>query len=414
MWEMKAGPKSKTHLSKNDLEHRVVEVASDLVRSATNLFESLDKPVRTPIDLTNALGLSKDIASRLLSALGKRDSLAVLNSLPGPETLNRVARSARDKVADPRILDAWVAAVRQFETFIANEVGGKHALDAIASAWLPEAREKFDRSSRQTVYRGTANLRGMAAAISLNSCFLFPNADGRTVDGVFVTGFVGLRRLRPGLSINIGVRRRAPELEQLPDSRVGHFAKQQMPLLLEEFCSKPMPTISATPAGDYSVFRVEGEDVGAAAVCDVYLTHSAVGIYPRWAVPAGSLTGPSVRLDVPSERMIFDVIVHQDVWRSRAPELRLYEILMRGATNPNDASFAPYRLETLERAQPIGRGISGRITEIPAYQDILRLVCRTRGFDPEVFRSYRSDSIYPIYGVQYYMVFDAPEKPANG
>jgi hypothetical protein len=82
---------------------------------------------------------------------------------------------------------------------------------------------------------------------------------------------------------------------------------------------------------------------------------------------------------------------------------------VRGATNPNDPSFAPYRLETLERAQPVGRGISGRITKVPAYRDILRLVCRTRGLDPAAFRTHRCDSVYPLYGVQYFMVFEAPE-----
>src|SRR5262249_54366335 len=161
-----------------------------------------------------------------------------------------------------------------------------------------------------------------------NTCLLIPSPDGRSVDGTFVTGFVGLRRLRPGLSINIGVRRRTPRTTESPETPAGHFAKQQLPVLLEQFCSKPMPTISTTQAGDYLIFKVEGEDIGATAVCDVFLTHSAGALYPRWTPPTAPLTGPSIRLDVPSERLIFDVLVHEDVWPAKEPELRLYEILM--------------------------------------------------------------------------------------
>ena len=51
-----------------------------------------------------------------------------------------------------------------------------------------------------------------------------------------------------------------------------------------------------------------------------------------------------------------------------------------------------------------------RVAEVVAYQDVLRHVCQARGLDPSSFRSYRCDSQYPVYGVQYYMVFEAPKR----
>ena len=396
------------------LEGRIVEVSRALNTAAQRLFASTSRPVRAPIDLTASLGLTKDVASRLLNALAKRDSLAMLCSMPGTEALFKIGKSARGKVSDAEAINEWNRAVEQFEAFISDEVGGKHALDAIASAWLPEARAKFEMANRQSACKAAGNLRGMMADVGVSTYFLLPNPDGETVDRVNVTGFVGLRRLRPGLPIIVGSRRRQPRTDPaLPPGRTP-IEKYELPVLLDQFCSTPVPSIGITEAGDFSICKMEGGEVGTAAVCDVFLSHFAPSLYPRWAPQQGFLTGPSTRLDVPSERLVFDVLTHEDVWKGKDPELRLYEILLRGSATPNDPSYDPYRLDLLENVRPLGRGISPcRVAGVDVYQDVLRHVCQARGLDPAALRSYRCDSQYPVYGVQYYMVFEAPDASAS-
>lgn len=390
------------------MEARVGQVARQISDGAESLFAALPRPVRAPIDLTSSLGLQKDVASRLLNALAKRDPLALLCALPGPEALYKIAKLARGKVSDPDTIANWVRAVEGFEAFISDEIGGKHALDAIASAWLPEARQKFEMANRQAACKSAGNLRGMIAEVGIHTCLLLPNADGQTVDRVYITGFVGLRRLRPGLPINVGSRRR-----QANAAAGTAGSRYERPVLLEQFCSAPVPSVTITEAGDYSICRVEGDEIGTAAVCDVFLSHFAPGLYPRWG-NGGTLTGPNIRLDVPCERLIFDVLVHEDVWPASEPEVRLYEILLRGPATPSDPSYDPYRLDLLESVRSLGRGITPcRVAEAPAYQDVLRYVCQERAFDPMKFRIFRCDSQYPVYGVQYYMVFEAPIRTAD-
>jgi hypothetical protein len=396
------------------LERRVIEVASLLSEAGSHLFAALPRPIRAPIDLTSTLGLAKDVASRLLGALAKRDSLAMLCAMPGPEALYKIGKSARGKVSDADAVSEWIRAVEEFEAFLTDEVGGKHALDAIASAWLPEARAKFEMANRQAACKSAGNLRGMIAEVGINTCFLLPNADGVTVDRINVTGFVGLRRLRPGLPITVGSRRRQPATDGPHAAASNAVDKYELPVLLDQYCSQPVPSVTITEAGDYSICRMEGDGVGTAAVCDLFLSHYAPGLYPRWSSPGAPFTGPNIRLDVPCERLIFDVLVHEDVWAGKEPEMRLYEILLRGAASPNDPSFDPYRLDLLENVRLLGRGIMPcRVAEVVAYQDVLRQVCADRDLDPRIFRSYRCDSQYPVYGVQYYMVFEAPASPES-
>src|ERR1043166_5338915 len=64
---------------------RVVAVGRELAAASQTLLDSLRTPVRTSSDLVKAAGVNKDIAGRFLTALAKRDPLAVVYYMPGVE-----------------------------------------------------------------------------------------------------------------------------------------------------------------------------------------------------------------------------------------------------------------------------------------------------------------------------------------
>ena len=395
-------------------ERRLIEVALRLRVAAESLFSAFTRPVRSPADLTASVGLTKDVAHRVHAALAKQDSLALLHAMPGPEALHAIGRLAQGRVADVSALNIWVRAVEEFASFLNDEVGGKHALDAIASAWLPEARAKFEMANRQSACKAAANLRGAISDVAIQTCLLLPNSSGASVDKIYVSGFIRLRRLRPGLAISVAnrtsPRESGPEAtgSRPPDSDFDR------PMLLDHFCSKPVPSIHVTEAGGYSISRIVGNSVGAAAVCDLFLCDSTAAAYARWADGPGELTGPGIRLDVPAKRLIFDVLVHQEVWKDIQPELRVYDIPLEGAAERNDPWYQRYRLDVLDGLRSLGRGILPcRVAQAAAYLNVLRHVCDSRGLDPESLRCYRCDSTYPLFGVQYYMAFAVPERPVH-
>src|SRR3569832_1079539 len=68
-----------------EVGERMVVVGKMLATSGEALIGSLRTPVRTSTDLTKAAGVNKDIASRFMSALAKRDPMAVAYYMPGVE-----------------------------------------------------------------------------------------------------------------------------------------------------------------------------------------------------------------------------------------------------------------------------------------------------------------------------------------
>src|SRR4051812_37771739 len=80
---------------------RAVVVGQILASASEGLLTALRVPVRTSGDLVKAAGINKDIAGRFLTALAKRDPLAVVYYMPGVESLRRLSRGARTRVGDP-------------------------------------------------------------------------------------------------------------------------------------------------------------------------------------------------------------------------------------------------------------------------------------------------------------------------
>ena len=112
--------------------------------------------------------------------------------------------------------------------------------------------------------------------------------------------------------------------------------------------------------------------------------------------------------------MIFDLLVHEDVWPRCDPELRIYDTVVNGVADVNDPTRDIDRLDLAESVQPLGQGTSRfRATEVPNYLDLLNYVCRKVGWDGERFRAYRCRIHYPFYGSQTCMVFDPPPAPTG-
>lgn len=395
------------------LESRMTEVAHALSTAGNSLLAALPSAVRAPADLGRALGLNKDISSRLLGALGKRDPLAVLFYMPGLESLHRVTASARKKSIAAEAVNAWDAAVAAFEILLKDEIGGKHALDSIASAWLPEARERFEMANRQAAYKAMANLLGATCELSIQAALIHPSAsDPARLDGVHLAMATGIRRLRPGMPIVLTSTQRTASPNQpsptlisktLDGKAVGTVETR---MLLDEFCSKPLPEITATEIENNRVYQLVGDDVGVDTACDLAFAEHNPAILTRYATKTGLKGCLTALLEQPSQRLVFDVLIHQDVWPVE-PLLCFYRLPPRGCAHPSDPKRAIDRLDLLDSIRSLGLGIrTSRISEAPSYTDALRTVCEQRGWNSDVFRSYRCDIRYPIWGVQYAMVFE--------
>lgn len=391
-----------------NVEERISRVGRDLSQSFRGVLGALPGAPHRPQWLARQLGVNTILTSRLLRATVQEDPLAVAHLMPGPEPLRRLLKAAEKKVDGSLIREAR-GAVDRFEQLIDTDAGDRSALDAIISGWLPDAREKVELIAKQSVFRGMSQLLGVACEVDHSTVILYPSAEAPDrADALFMTVSQGLRRVRPGDVVKYDTVHSQAQMYTVG----GQPVESVKGLLLEEFCTKPLPQIHVRNLGDKVLYTLLGEGVGVqSAVTLARATYhpSKKARFRGPADPAASTV--AVGISTPARTLIFDVLVHKDVYPGQEPTLSIYRTA--GVYTPVTENREIDRVEVLESVKPLGRGVARfRSAETPSHQEMIRHVCAQRGWDTEALRGHRCRIEYPIYSSEIVMSFDVPVKEA--
>lgn len=396
------------------LEGRIARIGESLARRVTRVVSAVPGTPSGPVSLARAIGVDKVLASRVLRAAANKDPVAVLQMMPGPEPLRRLASAAGKKGVSPELIEELQEAVNQFDELIRNEAGDRSALDAILSAWLPDARAEFELRRKQTAFRAMSQLKGQAADTFVSTVFMHPSSDGEHIDVVWIIGLLGLQRLRPGIAVKFATRRAesGEKTPRLPRTLDGTSVEGFDGLRLDQFCSDPPASLQVHRVGDVVHYTLAGDDFGPRSATDLVFAEVNLTELPRF-VPAEKRRKRHVFAEIttPAKLLVFDALVHDDLLSGADPALHIYDTSFEGVANVNDPTRDIDRLDLAESIQPLGRGISKfRSAEVPWYSELLRLVCEKLGWDGETLRGFRCRIDYPIYGSQVAMAFDTIER----
>jgi hypothetical protein len=401
------------------LETRIIAVGSALRDSLTAVLGAL--PAGGPQPLATYLSLDKVLMSRLLKAASRRDPVAVIYYSPGPDPVRRFLKAAK-KAGVPRQLVATAEqTVNDFSDLVRRDLGDRSALDALVSAWLPETRVEFELRRKQGAYRAMSQLMGTSTRTILATVLLHPNPDGESIDIVWLLGVMGMQRLRPGATVKFATRRmmsgsdgpRQPlTLDKKPvDPSGADFAHLRM----DEFCDSPPAAIDVAQAGESVHYLLAGDAYGPGSAVDFVMAEVNLGEIPRY-LPAGSGRKGYVFAEVstPTRSLLFDVLVHPDIYPNGFPQLLLYDTTSDGVADVNDRARDIDRQEFSESIQSLAPGVANhRVADIPHYVELLQHVTKKMGWPTEGFRGYRCQIDYPIYGQQVVMTFDPPAPPVK-
>ncbi|HWL93037.1 MAG TPA: hypothetical protein VNT79_05850 [Phycisphaerae bacterium] len=391
------------------VEDQIVTVGNDLARTFSDVLDAIPGGPHRPQRLARSLGVNTILTSRLLKAAQQHDPMAVAHMVPGPEPLRRLLRAAERKKVNPELIREARAAVDRFAQLIDVEAGDRSALDAIISGWLPDARERVELIAKQSVFRGISQLLGTACDVQHHTAILYPSSQRKDrVDQLWISVAGGLRRVRPGLVVHYDtVHATGPML-----TVAGKPVEGLDGLLLEQFCSKPLPELEVSHADGIAQYTLSGSEVGTQSA--VQLVHATFlpgkqALY-RSAGDSPRRTKMTIGIALPSRTLIFDVLVHQSVYTGQDPNLSLYRTVGVFHRDPSQREID--RLDVIESIQPLGAGIAKfRAAETPANQDMIRYVCARREWDVDQLRGYRCRIEYPIYGAEIVIGFDLGVRP---
>lgn len=401
-----------------DLAARMRRTGRALGDSLAEVVAGVEGVPRRPAELSRVLGLNRDIAGRVMKSIAARDGLEVLHVAPGPEPLRTFIRAAARRGAAPDAVAGAEIAIDHFDRIIRDDVGTRSALDAMIVASLPEARERFELASKQSVFKGMSQLKGVHADVWLNATLIHPAAaDPLHHDALLVHGAIGLQRVRPDIPVTFtyrefdtaGVRDDASDASNAdaPDWR-----------RLDAFCPHEPARLSTRRVGDVLYYALDDDRVGPAALSDMLVIDHHPATVDRFAAPStespprnrkGTFCAP----DIPVRSLVFDAILHESAFPGSDPHLAVYDMGPDGMAYVNDPRRDVDRMDVLESVEFLGQDLRRfHAPEMPRYTAMLEHICQHRGWDPAAFRGYRCRIQYPVHGWQVCMSFDPPAPPA--
>lgn len=387
-------------------------LGNDLARRLAEVLAHVVAPGDGPIAAARTLGLDKVLLSRVMKALRARDGAAALAAMPGPEPLRRLLASAAHRGAAPDRLAAAHAAVDRYDAAIRDTGGGRSLLDTILSAWDPGARRDFELRRKQAAFKAISQIRGAEARVNHAAVLLAPSSTLGMLDVLWVSGYLGLLRLRPGATVRFASRRLSPsDRERRPTSIDGAPLDSPESMLLADFCSAPLPSLDARRLGDSIFYTLAGDRFGGASAVNLVYAEMNAAELPRH-VPAGSGRRRFFFAEsaVPSAVLQFDILIHRDL-NPAAPRLDVYDTSYEGTANPNDPARDLDRLDLLETIEPLA---SLRSPDVPRYEELLARAAAGPAVraDLAAFHAWRCRIDYPLYGSQVTASFPGEEAPA--
>ena len=113
--------------------------------------------------------------------------------------------------------------------------------------------------------------------------------------------------------------------------------------------------------------------------------------------------------EMATRKMVFDLMVHEDVYPGASPSLVVYDTAGRGAARAGDPNRSHDIRSIPEKLEPIGTDHRRlRILEFPAYAQLREYVFDKLSWDGSKFRAYRIEIPYPLTGTQITMAFHNP------
>jgi hypothetical protein len=370
--------------------------------------------------IARMLGLKKDLPSRLLRATSAPDPLASIHQMPGPEALRRLVGAAERELGDHTTLQRARQAIDNYERLVRETAGDRKRFDTLLSGWLPEVREKVDLLCRQSVYKGISGIKGLAIDFKFAASILHPSDDGQQVDVAWLIGALGVRRLRHGAVVrfttrNLNTPASFNAANQPTGQGAGAITGDEPFIDLAPFTPEPRGELSVDRLGGSTHFVLESPSLGTKAATNVLLAQLKRHALHRYeACPASPrLRGTVAEADMPVRTLLFDTIVHRDVYPGAEPQLIMHDTTSRGLASVNDPSREFDRIEHSEHIVGLDGGLPGlRVAEYQDYTALLGHACATLGWDADAFRAFRCRINYPLYGSQVHMSFVAPPAPS--
>lgn len=362
-----------------------------------SLFAQLGLDPTKTRESARELGINRGLAWRLSKLVRESDPDAAASDVPGAQSMSKFYEACRQRGAPEISIELTAAAFAKFEEALSSCTGDRKTL-AMLMANVGDARARTEsEKARRTLFEGACGVWGVQAQTRFVTVFLFPSPEDPTMlDAGHVTGYVGFRRLssKPWPLSYEAVHRSTGDVQRFVKEPLDPqgFTEGQLQLI-KRFCSPTAPEIQVVESGGYKRFELAAGPVGNQGLTTCVFGTRLRRLYPRYS-ELPDTAGFMVIMTTPTERVLFDFFVHNDL-NAGSPRTHLLDRLAFQYGNV-ESEFDRQALPIAEVGRTMPRGIAGTMCHyVPWYSQLIEFVTERIGLGIEQFTGSRFEMQYP-------------------
>jgi hypothetical protein len=391
---------------------------SELRAALLEVYIAVGMDPAVPQEMARRFSLNKTLTWHLSRLLAEERCLPAMQHIPGSLAMEKVLKATAPEGPTREQVDRVRSAVRRYDVVVKRHVDDRTMLDLILDGMANDAEDSLEMS-RRLAFRGASGIRGVHVQTRVLNAFVVPNAkDPDRVDVAAVSGYIGVRRLRPKVRcMLLNVRSwREDRSKSEPSGWEPIFEPYDgdpSNSILEHYGERGHvgrgPELVPRDGGLEIVLH-PGE-VGNGSMFDIARADVLRAIGERWARADDSVGEVSVSLTVPSERLVFDLLYHRDLAFVGKARPLIFDMVDRESAGYRSADD-PSRLPLTPAVTDLGPApIVMSTPHVPGHGMLARQVCERLGVAFEDMRGLRMELEYPPVNCEITLRFDLPQKP---
>lgn len=407
----------------DEFERDVLDVVGRLQAAVRDLIEATPGPTERPAALAQTLGIHAKLAWQAHRLAFAADPLAESGSMLGPVAMGRLLGAAARRGVPAERIKAVRGAQRDLERLIKRHAGSRAEFGTMLSALAEGGADQVDQAQKRAAFRAYSHILGVQAKMHLSCQAIQPSATRPDCgDCLAIRGLIGLRRFRHNAAwiisqtrytrIEGGQRRTVASVPLDPRADAARGVS-----LLTDFCSRPLPEIRRVPMGVDNMDSIEivGSGVGNASEVTCLVGDLYRDVAVRYRDEHNRYYINNLRVRMPCEALVFDVLVHESLVGFDQPGLSVFtdhrgvDVILERDLHARECD----RLALRESLIYLGKG--PRVMDAPGapqYPKLIRYAFRQAGWNPDKFRVYRVRVDYPVVPTSVVVHFTLPEAPA--
>ncbi len=366
-----------------------------------------------PRELSEQLGIERNLAwklSRIVNATRLADAVAHLPGPPGQrillETLGQAGVNAPAMAQLSKAFD-------DFDRMIKIHTGDRATLE-LALANLGSGTNRLE-ASRKKAFQGNAGIWGVQARVRTTTHFLAPNPDDpRRLDTGLVGGLVDVLRLRPNLRWPLfRTRMYHDDGSRIPvdSTPIDPGETTPGPLLVREFCTGCVPEIHVRQDSRGVLHELGEGPIGKRGMFSCFYGEIKHAALPRYQSEEDRVGDLYSTITMPTEHLLFDVMLHKDLAKSFEPEVLIYGRPAGGldehvGAGEHDLLPTDTGLMSIGSCPPIcATALAG------GYDKVVERVFERAGWSARDFVGYRLTIRYPVLPSTAVIRFALQERP---